>query len=282
MIAHNLAVCIPPEREDNPICDKNCAYCISRMTGYDKYNRNRWEQVIKKVRTLAHMAGVTNVMMTGKGEPLLNYFGLVKAIQNFSDFPVELQTNGLWLNENTPALKELSKVGLDVVAVSVDTMSDFERFANVYEATKENNRMLRICVNVISSKYLSSDIKKILDAAIKVNADQLLFRRVTIPKILTDTVEAEKTRTWIVNNVDHEMYEMLYSEFRRVLSDETKDTVRRMPHGALVYDYKNKISVSFSDYCVQEYNNVNDIRSLILLTDGHVYTSWDKKSSILL
>jgi MoaA/NifB/PqqE/SkfB family radical SAM enzyme len=251
------------------------------MTGYDKYNRNRWDQVIKKVHTLSRMAGVTNVMMTGKGEPLLNYFGLVRAIQMFSEFPVELQTNGIWLNENSPALKELAKVGLDVVAVSIDRMSDFERFAKLYEATKANNRMLRICINVVSNRYLTNDIKVILDEAIRVKADQLLFRRVTIPKILTNTSEAEKTRGWIVNNVDFEMYEMLHNEFKRLISEQN-DLVRRMPHGALVYDYKNKISVSFSDYCVQECNNTDDIRSLILLTDGHVYTSWDKKSSILL
>jgi MoaA/NifB/PqqE/SkfB family radical SAM enzyme len=251
------------------------------MTGYDKYNRNRWDQVIKKVHTLSRMAGVTNVMMTGKGEPLLNYFGLVRAIQMFSEFPVELQTNGIWLNENSPALKELAKVGLDVVAVSIDRMSDFERFAKLYEATKANNRMLRICINVVSNRYLTNDIKVILDEAIRVKADQLLFRRVTIPKILTNTSEAEKTRGWIVNNVDFEMYEMLHNEFKRMISEQN-DLVRRMPHGALVYDYKNEISVSFSDYCVQECNNTDDIRSLILLTDGHVYTSWDKKSSILL
>jgi len=281
MIAHNLAVCIPPEREDGTICDKGCPYCISRMTGYDKYNRSRWEQVVKKVLTLSRMAGVTNVMMTGKGEPLLNYFGLVKAIQMFSDFPVELQTNGIWLNENPPAMKELSKVGLDVVAVSIDSMEDFKRFAKLYEATKANNRMLRICINVLSSKYLSPDIKVILDESIRVKADQLLFRRVTIPKMMADTSEAEKTREWIVNNVDFEMYEVLHSEFKRLISEQN-DLVRRMPHGALVYDYENKLSVSFSDYCVQESNNTEDIRSLILLTDGHVYTSWDKKSSILL
>lgn len=281
MKAHSLSVCIPSHKEDRPVCDKNCPYCVSRMTGYTPYNRTRWYRAQKKVLTLAKMACVTNVMMTGKGEPTLNYYELVSFIQKFHEFPVELQTNGLWLNDNVQAVSELAKIGLDVMAISIDRMSDFEKLAPLFEAVKTNGLMLRICMNVVSSRYMTTNVYKILETTAITNADQLLFRRVTIPVIIQDSEEAGKTRSWIVNNVDFELYETLHSEFRRGIIHD-KDLIRKLPHGAYIYDYKNQMSVSFSDYCVQESNNTEDIRSLIFMEDGHIYTSWDKKSSILL
>ena len=41
------------------------------------------------------------------------------------------------------------------------------------------------------------------------------------------------------------------------------------------------ILVTIIDYCIQEYNNTEDIRSLIYHQDGYMYTSWDKPASIL-
>jgi hypothetical protein len=50
--------------------------------------------------------------------------------------------------------------------------------------------------------------------------------------------------------------------------------------GIEVYDIMG-MSVCFSDYCIQQENRMEDIRSLIFHQDGHVYTSWDSPASIL-
>ncbi len=71
MDSENLTICIPPER-DGPRCDKNCPYCISRMTGYIDHNYHMVMRNIDKVKTAAKAARVYSVMLTGAGEPLLN------------------------------------------------------------------------------------------------------------------------------------------------------------------------------------------------------------------
>jgi hypothetical protein len=54
--------------------------------------------------------------------------------------------------------------------------------------------------------------------------------------------------------------------------------VRRLPFGATIYDVEG-ISFTHFDYCVQDSNSDDEIRSLIYMEDGHMYTSWTYQSS---
>jgi len=55
--------------------------------------------------------------------------------------------------------------------------------------------------------------------------------------------------------------------------------IRELPN-LRIYDYKG-LSVSSSDYCMQDESGADDIRSLIFMEDGHLYTNWNSKASIL-
>ena len=94
MRAQNLTICVPYQG-----CDKNCPYCISKMTGYiSSWHWPMMERNIPKVRKLAEASQISSVLITGKGEPMLAESYVRKMIAAFKDFPVELQTNGKLLN----------------------------------------------------------------------------------------------------------------------------------------------------------------------------------------
>jgi hypothetical protein len=283
MRSNNLAISVMPPK-DGPICDKNCNYCVSRMTGYPVADDHLIMRNLDKVKMLATMAGVSSVMFTGKGEPTLNYGGLVTMMTPFKKWPgLELQTNGYWLNksENLDAVSELHRIGLDIVAVSVDSEADCKNLQPLFEKVRSSDMKLRICYNLVKFEPILNYVEDLIEMVIKCGADQLLVRKITIPKYIDEgSIAAINTRNWIINNVSFELYDVLEQQFISRYGGP-QSLVRILPHGATVYDYKGKISVSFSNYCIQEANNTDDIRSLIFMEDGHVYTSWDKVSSFL-
>ena len=83
-------------------------------------------------------------------------------------------------------------------------------------------------------------------------------------------------KCWIASNSNDEQYKKMMWEVKEI----GHHVVRKLPYGAVVYDIDG-IAVTGFDYCVQDQNNNEDIRSLIFMEDGHVYTSWNSKASIL-
>jgi hypothetical protein len=83
---------------------------------------------------------------------------------------------------------------------------------------------------------------------------------------------------WINTNAPSEIYEGIQKQF--TLEVILKKPIRVLPFGMPIYSYKD-LSVAFSDYCIQDTHNPDDIRSLIYHQDGHLYTSWADKGSIL-
>jgi hypothetical protein len=56
---------------------------------------------IPKVINMLNAVGVTSVLLTSKGEPFMKPETVYQFTLWFNEFPVEIQTNGLWLNDNT-------------------------------------------------------------------------------------------------------------------------------------------------------------------------------------
>ena len=93
--SENLTISLPYEG-----CEKDCKYCISKMTGYEKTDTLLMARNIEKVKTVARNAGVNSILFTGKGEPLYNGDSikfLTTMALDFAEWPLELQTNGLRL-----------------------------------------------------------------------------------------------------------------------------------------------------------------------------------------
>lgn len=271
MRAQNLTISVPYKG-----CDKNCPYCVSRMTGYMESDYLLMKKKFNKVKNIAKAANVTSVLFTGKGEPFLNRDFLLNTCREFNEWPIEVQTNGIWLNNNQDFILKLSLVGIDILAISIDSFEQFESYKEMLMKLKENGIIVRICMNITKLLPPSVSFGSLFNELSKDElVDQILIRRITIP---TGTKLTDKGAIWIINNVDG-LYDRICHQF---ITDFTfkKNEIRVHPDGMKVWDVRG-VAVSFSDYCIQDKNNSDDIRSLIFQEDGHLYTSWNSKASIL-
>lgn len=272
MEAQNLTISVP-----NKGCDKNCPYCISKINEYMKTNYGLMVRNIPKVLSVADAAQVSSVLFTGKGEPFLNYETLIFCIDKFSRYPVEVQTDGVLLFDksfdNTEMLSDLAKYGTNTIAISLDDIYNIYKWKPFYAKIRSQGMLVRICVNLTDMIPAELSFTSFMEEIKSFAVDQVLIRRISYPS----TAKPNKQTKWIDEHTDTSRYEDMYIEMCRM---EESFRIRVLPHGAEVFDVGG-VAVSFSDYCVQEANNTRDIRSLIFQEDGHLYTSWSSKASIL-
>jgi len=279
MKATNLAISIPYKG-----CDKNCPYCVSKMTGYNISKENVFKRNRPKVRNLARNASIASVLLTGKGEPLLNIPSVLDNLNYFQDFPLELQTNGIYLKNNfnkTSILHNLYDNGLDCIAFSLDRISTFQQYNSLFKSIVDMNMTVRVTLNVTDLIAEGTTFHDIVSCAIENHVEQLSLRRVTIPNYIDlQKTETAKSASWIKKHVEdkHHTEELITDMINTVASSKDAQFLRALPYGAKVYDYRG-ISVTYFDYCVQDSNDINDIRSLIFEEDGHLYTSWNSRAS---
>jgi len=272
--AENLTISIPYKG-----CDKKCEYCISKITGLmGKSNEELMLRNISKVYSVAQTAGVTSVLFTGKGEPMLNSEFLYRILPFFAaGFPCEIQTNGLLLSENPKArkyhLEQMVKLGMDIIAVSMDSPEQFELYKHLFEDINSSGLIARITVNMTDK--LSDDWAipaRIISYCEAFGIKQLTFRQVNIP---TNAKKSKYTR-WIREHAWNN--EEFASFINRILSHGY--LLRDLNTGVQIFDVAG-ISLGVSKYCVQDQDNGCNLRSLIFQEDGHVYTSWASNASIL-
>lgn len=279
MKANNLSISIP-----NKGCDKNCPYCVSRMTGYMKADENLFQINMIKAIHLANIFDVSSISITGKGEPMLNLDAIQNVLSMFKSFPIELQTNGLMLADDTSLVDMLARSGVDIFALSMDDLSDFEDMKYVIERINYMNRTVRVTMNV-SDTLPSPEKFKFIDYINKCKeyeVHQFSFRALTIP---TGTPEDNKTAQWIKEHVlFNDYYTKLIHEFQREQNNYYEVTykwLRTLNYGAQLYDVKG-VSFTWFDYCIQDQDSTGDstgIRSLIYQEDGHMYTTWNSLAS---
>ena len=273
MKATNLSICVPYKG-----CDKKdgCAnYCVSKMTGLTRPSDFKlMDKKAGKVRSFAKACGVTSVSMTGKGEPCLNMKDLLGLMGYFHEFPIELQTNGLFLSNNLNELDGLSNAGLDVIAISIDKIELIGEFILLFNRAKSLNLITRITVNITDLIPKDITIKKLVEMCKQYRIDQLSVRNIVAP----NHVQESKYTKWIEK---HGRVELYYDELSHQAVDASSShIIRELPYGAVVSDWDG-IAVTTFDYCVQDSNHDYDIRSLIFQEDGHLYTSWNSKASVL-
>lgn len=277
MRAQSLSVCIPWAG-----CDKNCPYCVSQITGLELSNHTLMMDNLPKVRTLAKAAQVSTVLFTSKGEPFINYSKVLLFLREFKDYWTEIQTNGIWLSKHLDKLPELQRTGLNIVAISVDCMKDINK--DLFKAIRDAGMVCRVTFNITNKNYMNYtgiEIKRnhitfhyLVNLCKESGVHQMTLRNIVKPNFTEEVKESK----WIDENVDPLFYERLRKEM--IEACESKGhLLRNLEYGSKVYDYEG-ISVSYSDYCIQDTNEGNDIRSLIFQEDGHCYTSWNSKASI--
>lgn len=269
MKAQTLAICIPGN-----LCDKKCPYCVSNMTWAPQKDWFMWGANLSLVRAFAERADVMDVIITGKGEPMICADAVRTIATMFRMFPVILQTNGIILNNN---LTELHDSNIDVIAVSVDSPEQFEKLKSLWAGVNAAGRISRATV-VLTSEVIDRPFVWWIGMAKSLGVRQLSFRQVAIPRDTVLSMEATKTVEWINKNVkEAEVVSWLDDYMKHIVDFQV---VRRLSYGAVVRDV-NGIAVTFFEYCVQDENGEDDIRSLIYNQDGHLYTTWNSPASMI-
>jgi molybdenum cofactor biosynthesis enzyme MoaA len=272
MRAQNLAISIPKYEK----CDKDCPYCVSKMTGYLKPNEVLFWRNMEKAKTLAKHANITSVLITGKGEPTQDIDLVLKVLRNFNEFPTELQTNGKFLNAHTEYMEALSEYGLNVLAISIDNPNEILKYKPLTKEAQDLGMLVRYTLNV-TDRFDDYSFKHLFSMCKEVGIDQFSFREVTVPTDAVETLESENAQRWIDKHVNHDAVEEMKDEMIAVLENKGR-FLMSLPYGARLYDYEG-ISVTWFDYCVQDSNEGDDIRSLIYQEDGHMYLAWNSKAS---
>jgi hypothetical protein len=117
----------------------------------------------------------------------------------------------------------------------------------------------------------------LINSCKELEVNSLTIRKLTIPNNIVNDNPAR----WIMEHADDKYYNGLISEFNtNYIKNGLATEIRETNFGTKIFDC-NGISFSYSDYCIQEKHNDEDVRSLIFVNDGHMYTLWDRKASLL-
>lgn len=269
MKADSLSVVVP-----NKGCAKACPYCVSRMT--DSFDTEFDTMMLNAptVKKFAERAGINNVIFTSKGEPLENMQGLSMLINEFRDLPKEVHTDGEPLKDPNVVI-DLANSGIHIVAISVDSQEQFKTLLPAISIFKHMGLIVRINV-IVNDGFSFSEAcfpEWWIMQANKAGVRHVTFRKLTFPKDVEETPELEWIRENTHNNQD----------FFKMLSWRLDKSATRgliTAHGEIFYDYMG-VSIILQKKCIQEHPHENAIRSLIFQTDGHLYTHWGRKGSII-
>ena len=232
---------------------------------------------------------VDTVLITGSGEPTLKRDLVMRILDetNGVGLPItELQTNGLLLFRDESYLDELDELHLNTVAISVASVSA-ERSSELMAADVDyfdlsrkvsaRGMLCRISLNLIKedSEFLKENLAYYVDELRECGVKQFTLRQLGIPDEHEKTESAAKKVDWVNEKaMPLSDVEMLRDEIR------TKGhLLRTLSYGAAVYDYRG-LSTCIAT-CMTDATQEDEIRSLILQPDGHLYHSWNYKGSCL-
>ena len=257
-------------------CNKRCPYCVSNMTGKVQQSNGidieNFYRKLKKAKTVANHAQVNSIILTGKGEPLLNQDAISKVCGMFSEFPVEIQTNGKLL-ENTNVVDLLYKYGVDAVAISIDSRKQLDKLRDAIKYIRLiGNMTIRLTVNLVNDIMDNFTAESFIDYVRKIGVHQVSFREITVPSYAVETEESIKTQEWIKNNVSDKKFLQFMKGYNKLIKRKGV-FIQSLPFGVSIYMI-DKVSCTYFDYCIQDNNKGDDIRSLIYWEDGHMSCSW--------
>jgi hypothetical protein len=160
------------------------------MTWAPPENSLLWRRNLLLARAFAERAGVMDVIITGKGEPMMWLDEVVRVTSEFGLFPIVLQTNGITLSRSLSLIKQLP--GIDVFAVSVDYPEQFvSTLAPLWDAVNQKGKITRATV-LLTTEVMEKPFEWWVNAAQTLGVRQLSFRNATIPCDYVITPEGEK------------------------------------------------------------------------------------------
>ena len=269
MRANNLTISIP-----TPPCKQGCQFCVSNMTFGVEEDKLKFKFNLPKVRDLAQRVGVTHVLITGKGDPIDNYEGVLEVFEVFEQYwPIEIQIH---IDRMEDILYDEHFYDFDIISMSVDHPDQLDKYAKY---CNEWHSLSRMAV-VLNKNFDGMKLGWFLERCRELNFDQLTIRQPTIPFRTADTKISKITQDWIKENAWPILYQdNILKEFQVMVERGGAVKIRDLMFGASVYDIGG-IGFTHMEYCVESQNG-EVMRSLIYQADGHLYTTWDHKGSII-
>jgi len=269
MRANNITISVPGK------CTRKCPYCVSEMTFPVEVNFFRFKDKLPKLAALARRIQSTHILITGKGEPFDNLPAIMAVLDNFNDFWIEVQTHLTDFNLDQLSLLKY----LDVLAISIDNPDIFklDRWSEL--ASKSAPWIVRATV-ILSTRFKMWDLLDFVWVCQRLGIRQLTIRQPSVPLTIEGTPESLKTMEWIKNNTDPNHFASLVEQLRNCYDTGKAVKVRDLNFGPSVYTIYG-VSVTLIENCVESYSKDDEFRSLIYQGDGHLYTTWDSKGSIL-
>lgn len=273
MKANNLTISVPAPR-----CAKNCPFCVSKMTYGVQDNLPLFKKNLIKARKFADIARVSSILITSKNEPIDNP-DLPSIIDTFKEFPIELQTNGdkLLDDKRFIYMDHLHHTYLNTIAISISHPATLDEKKDMIQWLHGFDFTVRLTI-VLSDRWRKIELYEILQKCHDLKVSQLTFRIPSIPDQIKPDSESQGNAAWIRQH--NKLYDHILFDLRSWKEEHPESLVRTLSFGAEVYDIRG-IGTTIMEYCIQENHGEEDIRSLIYQSDGHLYTSWDKKGSIL-
>lgn len=283
------------------VCQARCPFCVSRLTGLD-YLETKPEAInvrnLRKTLKLANVAGVTSVIMTGKGEPTLypEHIDTYLDYTEIYNFPfIELQTNGGILAEDTykghnttEMLQRWYDKGLTTLLLS-NVGPDPELNHQIYFPHKKSwidiKKLVDKCkkigigirlttVGIQGGVDSPAQLDKLIEWANWLEVEQLTWRPVNKPTL--ENSEDKDIHNWVV---EHGLKPEQVFDIQQYVKEHGK-LLYNLVHGAQVYDLKGR------NFCITNCltNNAEEetIRQLIFYPNGKLYTDWVYSGSVLL
>lgn len=296
MNIQSLSICVPAKR-----CINDCKFCCSKMHGADyddcftsMKSYSAYAANMRKRMQYARDNGCNTLMLTGNNEPQQNkeFLRLFSEVNNSLNNPflnIEMQTSGAFIDDDMLAFLNDS-IGITTIAISVACL-DRPEINRDFIQTKDNNLNidelckkikalninLRICLNMNDHIVDCMDdseaaAKKIIDRCTELKADQITFRA------LWSVDDGTSQSIWIKENVTKKTYDCIDLMKKNIKADgKYLDTLE---YGADRYDYKD-FSVVVDEDSMSQGENRNAVKYLILRPNGHLYSKWDSKASLI-
>jgi molybdenum cofactor biosynthesis enzyme MoaA len=280
-------------------CNATCPYCVSKMTGETTCS-DKLEEVnfrnFEKACQFAKMSGVSTVLLTGKGEPLLYLKHITNYLQVMYsyNFPfIELQTNGIDLPKISKQLfKQWYNLGLTTISLScAHWTGDKNRavFGKRYNDLKYYIDLIHaqefsVRVSCVMLDDMIDDVARVKYFAKR--CKEWGVEQFTIRPVCNDvTITAEDRDN---NSTKYKIYKWI--EKHKLSRDRTEEIEKyfeneatlllELVHGAKVYDYKGQ-NISINT-CLTSSTDPDNTRQLIFSPDGHLRYSWSYRGAILL
>ncbi|MHC4372489.1 MAG: radical SAM protein [Planctomycetota bacterium] len=268
-------------------CNAGCPWCISKMTCSDApkspvINRTRFRtacQIVQQARD-----GLVNVLLTGKGEPMLFMDQIdeyLEMMRSYSFPLVDLQTNGTLIDMNIEALTRWADAGmLTLVCISIahwepqsnNELMDIRWKGYDYRRAVDqlHNAGLAVRLNcTMQTKGLwnAGHVDALVEECRKLDVDQLTVRDVDVPE--TARPEGQAVKQYAMS-VKPNRFQMNWLQDHLLFNGAVE--LLKLPHGASVYDYNGQ-NLCVSN-CLTDTTDADDIRQVIFFPDGRIAYDW--------